>query len=723
MDCPIVISYIVQIDEEVYVKQPPGFEDLNYPHIVYKVKKAMYGLHQAPRAWYGALSKSMIGSLMYLTTSRPDIMFAVPKMSPHTGLLGTLKVITLDFGAYSTSDYDGDNHDRKSTTGGCQFLDCYEKKLINVDHIHSDENVADLLTKPFAVGRFQYLVGEGSVNPTKPQHTPSPHHDSPPHDEQIYQFPQHEQIIQTTSHELPQQEPQITPPASLSQEIQITPTPRRMTKKAIRISQSKALSPIADETAPPTRGDRHGEAFPTVTSLDAGQDRENIHKTSTMPHDSPPRVTSLAGDEGSMKQKLNELMEFCTKLQSQQTKMVEKIHNQDLEISQLKAMIKTLENAQKTREGEFANVLSSMGAANVLASGSLKEVFTTASPPIPPVSSNVPTAIATASEKDPTAEAITTASGTTHYTRRIRASREVVIRSTSPIPIGIQSAGKEDTRKGKEIMIEPEKPTKAKVQEQMSLQLARDLQEEFVHEDQSIREQIERDTEIARIQAEEDLRQMIDELDRSNKVINKHMAEYEEAENELSVEEKTELITELIIYQKDLARIKKYQAQQQRGMTFDQIEEKFIPKVKAKRLKASDGSAQEQKLEDVKEKENDDQDKIINLQQWVVLVREETSVDITPSVVKTPIYDWKIYKDKLMKVYQIFRVGQAPKVYPYIETMLKEFDRDDMVTLWKLVKDRFEKELPKSDMERCLFWPLKVIILFWKLDMKVKYQV
>nr|GEU73554.1 copia protein [Tanacetum cinerariifolium] len=99
------------IDEEVYVMQPPGFHDLVYPAKVYKVEKAMYGLHQAPRAWYGDILKkfrfsevkssntpmdkenpwgkdgpgkdvelhlyrSMIGSLMYLTASIPDIMFA-----------------------------------------------------------------------------------------------------------------------------------------------------------------------------------------------------------------------------------------------------------------------------------------------------------------------------------------------------------------------------------------------------------------------------------------------------------------------------------------------------------------------------------------------------------------------------------------------------------------------------------------------------------------------
>nr|GFC79472.1 hypothetical protein [Tanacetum cinerariifolium] len=48
------------IDEEVYVMQPPGIHDPMYPAKVYKVEKAMYGLHQAPRAWYGTLSKFLL---------------------------------------------------------------------------------------------------------------------------------------------------------------------------------------------------------------------------------------------------------------------------------------------------------------------------------------------------------------------------------------------------------------------------------------------------------------------------------------------------------------------------------------------------------------------------------------------------------------------------------------------------------------------------------------
>ncbi|GJR82592.1 hypothetical protein Tco_0153377 [Tanacetum coccineum] len=145
--------------------------------------------------------RSMIGSLMYLTSSRPDIMFAVcayaryqvnPKVShlhdvksifrylkgqPKLGLW-YLKDSPFDLVAYTNSDYVGANLDRKSTTGGCQFLGCRliswqykkqtvvansitkakyvaasscysnEKKLIQMIKIHTDKNVADLLTKP-----------------------------------------------------------------------------------------------------------------------------------------------------------------------------------------------------------------------------------------------------------------------------------------------------------------------------------------------------------------------------------------------------------------------------------------------------------------------------------------------------------------------------------------------------------------------------------------------
>nr|GEX43023.1 hypothetical protein [Tanacetum cinerariifolium] len=79
------------LKEEVYVAQPDGFVDPDHLEKVYRLRKALYGLKQAPRAWYDELLKflttkgftkdqtdyrSKIGSVMYLTSSRPDIVQA-----------------------------------------------------------------------------------------------------------------------------------------------------------------------------------------------------------------------------------------------------------------------------------------------------------------------------------------------------------------------------------------------------------------------------------------------------------------------------------------------------------------------------------------------------------------------------------------------------------------------------------------------------------------------
>nr|GFD21547.1 hypothetical protein [Tanacetum cinerariifolium] len=87
-------------------------------------------------------------------------------------------------------------------------------------------------------------------------------------------------------------------------------------------------------------------ACPTDSGLEAEHDRANITKTSTLPSDSTLWVTSLAADEGSMQQKLDELMALCTSLQRQQSEMASKFAAQDLEISQLKARVKLLEDRE-----------------------------------------------------------------------------------------------------------------------------------------------------------------------------------------------------------------------------------------------------------------------------------------------------------------------------------------------------------------------------------------
>ncbi|GJV81490.1 putative ribonuclease H-like domain-containing protein [Tanacetum coccineum] len=72
-----------KIEEEVYVCQPPGFEDPYFPDRVYKVEKALYGLHQAPRAWYETLStyvldngfqKGKIDKTLFIKKHKGDIL-------------------------------------------------------------------------------------------------------------------------------------------------------------------------------------------------------------------------------------------------------------------------------------------------------------------------------------------------------------------------------------------------------------------------------------------------------------------------------------------------------------------------------------------------------------------------------------------------------------------------------------------------------------------------
>ncbi|GKA44703.1 hypothetical protein Tco_0737499 [Tanacetum coccineum] len=92
----------VFIEEEVYVCQPPGFEDPDFPDIVYKVEKALMDCIKLPE---------LVLKPRYLK-GQPKLGLWYPKDSPF------------DLVAYTDSDYAGASLDRKSTIGGCQFLGC-----------------------------------------------------------------------------------------------------------------------------------------------------------------------------------------------------------------------------------------------------------------------------------------------------------------------------------------------------------------------------------------------------------------------------------------------------------------------------------------------------------------------------------------------------------------------------------------------------------------------
>jgi hypothetical protein len=68
------------IKEEVYVEQPPGFEDSEYPNHVYKLSKALYGLKQAPRAWYECLRDFLITNGFKVGKADPTLLLKLLQM-------------------------------------------------------------------------------------------------------------------------------------------------------------------------------------------------------------------------------------------------------------------------------------------------------------------------------------------------------------------------------------------------------------------------------------------------------------------------------------------------------------------------------------------------------------------------------------------------------------------------------------------------------------------
>nr|GEV88050.1 retrovirus-related Pol polyprotein from transposon TNT 1-94 [Tanacetum cinerariifolium] len=164
-----------------------------------------------------------------------------------------------------------------------------------------------------------------------------------------------------------------------------------------------AASPVRDEPASPVRDVSQGEACPTDSGFIADQDRATIAKSSNLPYDSAPRVTSPAAKEGSIQQTINELMTFCTSLQSD----TEEVRLDEGEVA--------AERANDDTE-EMATVRTTMDAATVLASGPAE---------VPTGSGSIPTAgppavqVPTGSDVVPIASPVfATATVVTPYKRR-----------------------------------------------------------------------------------------------------------------------------------------------------------------------------------------------------------------------------------------------------------------------------------------------------------------
>ncbi|GKA13783.1 hypothetical protein Tco_0693429 [Tanacetum coccineum] len=111
-----------------------------------------------------------------------------------------------------------------------------------------------------------------------------------------------------------------------------------------------------------------------------------------------------------------------------------------------------------------------------------------------------------------------------------------------------------------------------------------------------------------------------------------------------------------------------------------------------------------QKVDDVQETakvDNDQEAAKIKELMKIVPDKEEVAIDAIPLAIKPPsIVDWKIHKEGKKNYYQIIRADESSKMYLVFSHMLKRFDREDLQTLWKLVKAKHGSTRPEEGYER-----------------------
>ncbi|GJW40492.1 putative ribonuclease H-like domain-containing protein [Tanacetum coccineum] len=406
------------INEEVYVSQPLGFVDPKFPKKVYKVVKALYSLHQAPRAWYATLStfllksgyrRGTIDKTLFIKKDKNDIIFqyeflreepspsllglqdqteeigifisrdkyvveilkkfnfdsvktaSTPiktykplvkdeeaadvdvhlyrfQVTPKTSHLHDVKRIfrylkgkpklglwypresSFDLVAYSESDYGSANLDRKSTTGGCQFL----------GHRTAVDKYCGYKTRCWTMG--QTTTGKESSNPLMADSLPKTIQSNDPPLSRGYKLRSGEDSLELMK--------LMAYCTNLCEFVKVLVSEASI-RRHLKFEDSEGLNSLPNAemfeqlanmgiTSSPSLSPQSHQPSPSPHPIDI---THHTKEPTQMPHESPlHNVYSLGCDEGSLS--LNELMVLCTSLS-------EKVASLESELKQTKETYST----------------------------------------------------------------------------------------------------------------------------------------------------------------------------------------------------------------------------------------------------------------------------------------------------------------------------------------------------------------------------------------------
>nr|GEU99169.1 hypothetical protein [Tanacetum cinerariifolium] len=785
-----------------------GFTDPEFPDKVYKVEKAMYGFHQAPRAWHRGdfilvqvyvddiifgssnpqlcrefealmhekfqmsamgelnfflglqgkdgtgkdvdlhLYRSMIGSLMYLTASRPDIIIAVcayarhqvtPKechlhavkrsfryLKGHPKLgLWYLKESPFDLVAYSDSDYGGATQDRKSTTRGCQFLgrrliswQCKKQTIVATSTTEAEyvaaasgceqvlwiqnqlldyglafcdyHNMIAILEKYEHNVDFYQIVDFVEASPIRYALTINP----TVHVSRIRQFwstarikttDEGTKILATVDGKL-----RTISESSIRRNLKLNNEEGISTLPDAKLFENLALmwyNILPKQKFTFQKGfNEFSSNIATAVGEGSGTPTEPHHTSSPEAQQSPHTAPSSP----SLPPATSETIPTLT----------------PTEIPILRQYFRRARIAQSTALPTAADELASpLGDQTKMATKIAAQDLEI---------SSLKARIKLLEDKD---RGGVEPSGEDAIIKG--KSLETEEEATNILTIGVQVVSVPPATEVSTVgipigsgMVPTASPifTTTSVVTPYSRRKAREIKEKMAREDQRRNEQITRDAEIARIHAEEELQMMIDGLDRRNEMIAKHMHKYEQAAAELTTGEKIDLINELVKYQDHHSKILKYQAQQSKLLSKKQQREFYMSVLKSHsgwKTKHFKGMS----LEEIKEK-------FIpvwkQIKDFVPMASKEEGERMKRKGLRLEQESPKKMKtSEEINYWKIIMLGGSTTVYQFFVDMLKHFDIEDLIQLWSLVKETLRIRLATSDKEKEL---QMVVMMGWHGD-------
>ncbi|GJS92858.1 ribonuclease H-like domain-containing protein [Tanacetum coccineum] len=699
----------IQIEEEVYVCQPLGFEDPDFPDRVYKVEKALYGLHQAPRACQDKYVDEILKKFEFIevkTASTP---------------METQKPLLKDENVYACTRYQVNpkvSHlhamkrifslDRKSTTGEAEYVllqvafwSTVKAKTINGEvQLHALVDGKKIIVTESTVRRDLQLEDAEAID-CLPNSTIF---------EELTRMG-YEKISQKLTFYKAFFSPQWIFFIHTILQCLSSKTTAWNEFSSTMASPSGPIDIVADEAVHKELGDSLVRAATTASSLEAKQDSgggprchetmgdtiaqtrfENVSKHS---NDSLlARGNTLQSDEDSLK--LTELMELCTNLQQRVLDLEKTKTTQQIEIDSLKRRVKSLK-----RKGEDLGEDASKHGRRI------NVIYADEDITLVNVQDNVDNEIFnvdTLTGDEVFAEQEVAAKGVNLTVDEVTLAQALTaLKSVKPkvkgddieepsVPVSTASASTK---------VSAATTTTATISTPRKGIVITELAE--IDEEERITRAEEEKIDEANI-AWDDIQAKVDA---DYQLTERLLAEEQE---QFTIEEKATLFKELLEQRRKHFAAKRAEEKRNKPPTKTQQKKTMITYLKNmegwkhKDLKSKDFDSLKELFDKAFKRVN----MFVEFRTDLVEDEEYVAIDVVPLATKsTKIVGWKIHKEGKKSYYQIMRANGKSQMYRIFSQMIKSFDREDLEDLYKLVKARYGLTRPVEGLDLVLWNDLK----------------